>query len=172
MSKFNEQALREAGKVVSSLAAETSKGKTFQFESFICNLGEEIADLWESGSKSTFVCFRLVENGDLVYDGLNDFALKDPVNFSFPITLKEETVVEKTVDVFSLREKHNQEKAKIVEDLDKLSSNFDKLLIETVKVEHENKKKESTSIREAEDVINKDIALKKQKLLEKLLEGK
>ena len=170
MSNFSERALKEAERVVSVLAAETPKGKTFQFEGFIQGLGEEIESLRESGVESAFVSFRLVEDGSLVYDGLSEQVIRDSASICLPFSLKEE-VIDPT-DVFALREKHNKEKTKIIEDLDKLSSNFDKLLIETVKIEHESKKREATSIKEAEDILNKDIALKKQKLLEKLLEGK
>jgi len=168
MGNLKEKALKESQKIVENLIVQTPQGKTFQFESFIQGLGEEIEDLWKSEIKNGFATFHLYENGSLGYDGLSINEVKGPTNISVPIILKEEKIIEVT-DVFALREKHNQEKDKIVADLDKLSSNFDKLLIETVKIEHESKKKEATSIKEAEDILNKDIAIKKQKLLEKLL---
>ena len=72
-----------------------------------------------------------------------------------------------------MKENHFKEKSKILESLDQISADFDKKLIEVIKkakaTKHSN---ENNSTKVAEDYLNLDIATKKQKLLEKLLEGK
>ena len=54
MGNLKEKALKESQKIVENLIVQTPQGKTFQFESFIQGLGEEIEDLWKSEIKNGF----------------------------------------------------------------------------------------------------------------------
>ena len=174
MGNFKKNALAEAKRIISDLVLENSDGKRFQFEAFIQGLSEEIEDLWESEVKNGIVHFRLVEDGSLIYEGLCTEATVSPTDFYFPIQLMEATlknVDEDSLDVFtllsSIKESFHKERSKILENLDQISTDFDKKLIETIR-----KTKTPSTVKFAEEYLNLDIAAKKQKLLEKLLEGK
>ena len=177
MGNLKEKALKESQKIVENLIVQTPQGKTFQFESFIQGLGEEIEDFWSSETTEGLACFHLVESGDLVYEGLTNHSLSinNPTNVEITFALKEDAnlsnVSEEQLDVFtllsSMKEAHYKEKSRILESLDQISIDFDKKLIETIK-----KTKTPNTTKIAEEYLNLDIATKKQKLLEKLLEGK
>ena len=167
MGNLKEKALKESQKIVENLIVQTPQGKTFQFESFIQGLGEEIEDLWESEVKNGIVHFRLVEDGSLIYEGLCTEATVSPTDFYFPIQLMEATlknVDEDSLDVFtllsSIKESFHKERSKILENLDQISTDFDKKLIETIR-----KTKTPSTVKVAEEYLNLDIAAKKQKLL-------
>ena len=175
MGNFKDVALKEAKKVVSNLVTETSKGVTFQFESFIQGLSEEIENLWESGVENGIVHFKLVEDGSLIYESLCTEAIPSPIDLYFPVTLEESKTLEdisnEQLDVFtllsSMKEAHCKEKSKILESLDQISIDFDKKLIEAIKQAKTSKRSDTTKI--AEEYLQLDISTKKQKLLEKLL---
>lgn len=182
MSKFSSESLKEARRVVSELVSETRKGTTFQFEGFIQGLSEEIADYWQPNIKEGLVHFRLVDDGSLLYEGICTEMVDGPADLYYSFGVKEgiaalENVTDEQLDVFtllsSMKENHFKEKSKILESLDQISADFDKKLIEVIKkakaTKHSN---ENNSTKVAEDYLNLDIATKKQKLLEKLLEGK
>jgi hypothetical protein len=180
MGNLKEKALKESQKIVENLIVQTPQGKTFQFESFIQGLSEEIEDFWVSGVGEGLVCFHLVESGDLVYGGLTNHSLsvQGPTNIEVTFALREDAnlgdVSEEQLDVFtllsSMKEAHCKEKSKILESLDQISIDFDKKLIEAIKQAKTAKKPDTTKI--AEEYLQLDISTKKQKLLEKLLEGK
>ena len=96
-NNFKEKSLKEAKEIVENLIVQTPQGKTFQFESFIQGLSEEIEDLWESGTKNAFVRFHLVEDGSLVYGGLVNELVNNPLNISLPISFRLETYTPSTV---------------------------------------------------------------------------
>ena len=162
--------LKEAKRIINEVNQIFGYLKKFDEEIFYNCLSEEISkSLQLKEPKAVFIVSPF---GDVNYEGIFEAVdIKDPTRLVIPIKI--ETEIKEQTDVFGLisfiKEEYLRKRKKVNEDLEATSELVNKILEDYIKA---NKEKNKSLVTEAQEFLNLDIATKKQKLLDKLLENK
>jgi CMP-2-keto-3-deoxyoctulosonic acid synthetase len=165
--------LKEAKRVVEGVFQIFGYLNKFD-EIFVECLKEEIEQ--SVSLKEPKAVFTVNELGDVSYEGIFEATnIVDPTKLVISLNLSRDLDLLEDKDISSLieelKEKYNKEKTQLLENLDQITADFDKQIVEVVSSKIKEKKEEVT-LRVAKEYLDLDIATKKQKLLDKLLGNK